>query len=172
MLSFIIALLTHPWPKMHISNLGRIHQYSKLKNKCSLLSSLYNVERPFQRYQDKTSWKSRAGWKSTPLENSKMILSRKALMGGFWKFVGWSKSQRRKIWLKRNLWVFLWNWMGLQDPCAPSCFHSMVKKDKRGLNFSDSTLATKSEHYVWCSDSVQTKGMSSSQHLQDNHCRL
>ena len=47
-----------------------------------------------------------------------MILSRKALMGGFWKFVGWSRSQQRKIWLKRNLWVFLWNWMGLQDPCG------------------------------------------------------
>ena len=64
----------------------------------------------------------------------------------------------------------------LRTSSAPSCFHSMVKKDKRGLNFSDPTLAkslaTKSEHYVWCSDSVQTKGMSSSQHLQDNHCRL
>ena len=41
-------------------------------------------------------------------------------MGGFWKFVGWSRSQQRKIWLKRNLWVFLWNWMGLQDPCGTS----------------------------------------------------
>ena len=60
----------------------------------------------------------------------------------------------------------------LRTSSAPSCFHSMVKKDKRGLNFSGSTLATESEHYVWCSDSVQTKGMSSSQHLQDNHCRL
>ena len=29
----------------------------------------------------------------------------------------------------------------LRTSSAPSCFHSMVKKDKRGLNFYDSTLA-------------------------------
>ena len=70
-------------PEMHISNLGRTHSDSKLKNNCGLLSSIFNVERPFQRHQDKTSWKCRAGWKSTPLENSKMRFSQKALIAWF-----------------------------------------------------------------------------------------
>ena len=38
-------------------NISRTHLKPKLKNNCSLLSSFFNVERLFQRYWDKTSWK-------------------------------------------------------------------------------------------------------------------
>ena len=48
--------------KMHISNSGRTNLNSKLKNSCGLLSSIFTVEQPFQRYWDKTS--------SKPLENA------------------------------------------------------------------------------------------------------
>ena len=75
------------WSQGAPENLGRTHLDPKLK-RCLFSSLIFNVEGPFQRYLQKTSWKCRAGWRSTPLENSKMWLSRKALMGGFWKFVG------------------------------------------------------------------------------------
>ena len=52
---------------------GSNHLLKKINS--SLFSSILNVERPFQRYWDKPSWKSRAGWKSTPLENSKMSIT-------------------------------------------------------------------------------------------------
>ena len=35
----------------------------KIEKKCSLFSSIFNVEGPFQRYLPKTSWKCMGGWK-------------------------------------------------------------------------------------------------------------
>ena len=97
---------------------------TKLKNHCSLLSSIFNVERPFQRYRDKTSWICRAGWKSTPLENNKIFFfftkpfNVRILKFSLW----WSTIYQSKRWHRIIIWDFFLFW-GVVKACCGSAFN-------------------------------------------------